>query len=406
MVRPGVLWGPLRPCWGLDSGLEAMNREQERLYRPCCWSRSSAGCGRTHRTSRLSGQPAAGARQSRERLSSLAPPKPQDRPLPAGSGPSDPARPSTRPLLAGKRRAGHGASPPPRGEPRSRRRGGWSPLPPCRPLRANLPGQLSPQRGEARGAGRGVVGGGVGEGGGTAGRAAYPEAGPAESLHGRGRSLLQAHHAGYQSEGEAGSFPPGRTGGGEDGRGAPRPALPAGSGRRRRYRPAALGPSGREAPAGAASPRRGLLGRLRRPLEGPRPPLRRRGRPRATPGPAVAVPQRPGTPGLVSRGGRGPAAALLRPLKPGRCCRDVASCFPRVTSLWKDQAPRPLLLEGDVGYPHTASEGWAGGRSPRVAARSWGICWVRGPRPSVQTAQANVNILGTLVVAPSERCGV
>lgn len=82
------------------------------------------------------------------------------------AGPTSPCR--LRPLrpgaaehtapFTGKRRAGHGASPPPRGEPRSRRRGGWSPLPPCRPLRANLPGQLSPQRGEARGAGRGVGG--------------------------------------------------------------------------------------------------------------------------------------------------------------------------------------------------------------------------------------------------------
>lgn len=201
-----------------------------------------------------------------------------------------------------------------------------------------------------------------GEGGGTAGRAAYPEAGPAESLHGRGRSLLQAH-AGHQTEGEAGSFPPGRTGGGEDGRGAPRPALPAGSGRRRRYRPAALGPSGREAPAGAAPPRRGLLGRLRRPLEGPRPPLRRRGRPRATPGPAVAVAQRPSTPGLVSRGGRGAAAALLRPLKPGRCCPDVASCFPRVDLSVEGPSPQENVpLAGVTGAGTTRPPALGEGR--------------------------------------------
>lgn len=102
----------------------------------------------------------------------------------------------------------------------------------------------------------------------SAGRAAYPEAGPAEHLHGHGRGNraspppLSPPPGPRRAAGEAG---PGLS---WAGRGSPGPHLPAPGPpslppwRRRQApwpRPAALTPSGREAPARPLSPRRGCL---------------------------------------------------------------------------------------------------------------------------------------------------
>lgn len=100
----------------------------------------------------------------------------------------------------------------------------------------------------------------------SAGRAAYPEAGPAEHLHSRGRGNRASPPGPRRAAGETGSGPPWA------GRGSPGPHLPAPGPpslppwRQRETpwpRPAALTPSGREAPARPLSPRRG---RLRQPF--------------------------------------------------------------------------------------------------------------------------------------------
>lgn len=279
----------------------------------------------------------AGSRDGRgsgegTRCSSAAQPprKPQDRTPPARPGPSDPARRTHGPFTALLLAPGRAPQPAPRGlvpAPRSPRPG---------LLRANFPIQLSPQRGERRGAGRR-------ERGGPAGRAAYPEARPAESLHGRGRGAKP---------------PPGPTPGTK--RGGRSRLLPSWAGRGR-------GGAGPARPVPPSPPAAGGASAAA-PLQSPpqagrsRPGPRRPGEASSGSGAAArrfeASPQPVGQPGQgegdrrprcgglseaehprrVSQGGRGAATALLPPLKPGCHCRDVAS--PRVTSLWKYQAPR------------------------------------------------------------------
>lgn len=148
--------------------------------------------------------------------------------------------------------------------------------------------------------------GGRREGGGPTGRAAYPEAGPAESLHGRSRGAEPRPRPTPGTRGggkKPGSFPPGRDGGGEE-RARRGPSRPP---RRRREAPAPPPRCTRPLRPGGAGQSRVAPARPPQaagwPPESPRAPLSRRGDPRRHCGshPKAEHPR------LVSQGGRGAA---------------------------------------------------------------------------------------------------
>lgn len=125
-----------------------------------------------------------------------------------------------------------GTAPPALGRPHDR---GTVPPSPSAAAGSGCPRSLRPGPGDTREA-PGGAGAALSQPLRKAGRGGegetYPEAGPAESLHGRGwgAELLPAHIR-HRAEVGAGSFPVGRAGGGGGGAGAPHPTLPAGGGR-------------------------------------------------------------------------------------------------------------------------------------------------------------------------------
>lgn len=336
-----------------------------------------------------------------------------------GSAPSEAAGPTPpgtpRPLRPGSEstRPLHSASPRPGASPAAGAEGAAPRSPRPGLLRANFPIQLSPQRGERRGAGRR-------ERGGPAGRAAYPEARPAESLHGRGRGAEPppGPTPGTKRGGRS-RLLPSWAGRGRGGAGPARPVPPS---------PPAAGGASAAAPlqsppqAGRSrpGPRRpgeassGSGAAARRSEASPQ-PVGQPGQGEGDRRPRCGSPSEAEHPRRVSQGGRGAATALLPPLKPGCHCRDVAS--PRVTSLWKDQAPRrtfPLagVTSWDGRPPALGGGHW---RSPHGRLRDGrpGGCVELGPPLGLGLTvsihpdhSGECSHLREAVISSSEQCGV
>lgn len=227
MAWPGVLWGPRGPwLWSAD----AESRTRKVLPAPLLGRLRAS-----HGTRRLSGRAGKGAMQ-------LSPSEA------AGPTPPCPLRPLRR-GAAGTRSLPRGSSPTalplrPGASPAAGAQGAGPRFPTAPPRK--------PPRPTFSSAGGSPRGGMAGKGGGTAGRAAYPEAGPTENLHGRGRGAEPPPGPRRAPSGGRRRLLPSWAGRGRGGAGPARPvppSPPAAGG----ASAAALAPSGREVPAGAAS---------------------------------------------------------------------------------------------------------------------------------------------------------